>query len=573
MPSAQASPRFAGRSELRSVSLCFLVILAIAASAFAQGTAVVTNGRFTNIYVYPHSDTQSWEQHIASLRPGDAAKFSRASIDRFVETLMRQPWPTYFDSLFQYSGINPPQFFGSAEVNAGCFQAAMKDAHNGVLQADTIRSLANCHAAGLDPSPQVNLIFSPDVPVATNQLVVTSPGADMCTTTTTNAWHGGGLNVPNFTVIPTEPACTRAPTGLTQFDGFTRAFSHEIVETLSDPGGAGYGTFGSGEVGDRCENLPDAQAFTMFAGFSVARYRSDFDNNCQPQLDPPPGSTATTWIMGTGSPLIRFTGSVHTLTLRVPASRVITAAAATEVLVVIQTGGDDLRGGSNASDNANVTLHFAGGSTLTTNVNQGKNWKNGTTHSFRVNLPPHGLPVSNITGMTLSTAFGGGLSGDNWNVNKVAMIVSFPVGSATTSPPPPPVEHTWLNASGNPLIRLTGSVHDLNLSVPATDRGIAVRALRLIISTGNDDLRGGSNPGDNCTVTVHLANGRVITLNNVNNGQDWNNWTVHTVNIPIPAGGLKGGDITSIDLHTGFGGGIGGDNWNINRVQLIATLP
>lgn len=552
---------------------CLYLVLAIslAGSAVAQGTAVVTNGKFTNIYVYPNSDTQTWEQHIAPLRPGDADKFSRKSIDAFTQTLMNHPWPTYFDALFQYSGINPPQFFGSAEVNAGCFQAAMRDAHNGVLQSDTLRSLANCHSAGLDPSPQLNLILSPDVHIAQQQLLVTNPGPDMCTTSGVEGWHSGGLNVPNFSALPTESGCTPAPAGLTQFDRFTRTMSHEIAEILSDPAGMGYGTLGSNEVGDRCENLPEAQAFTTFAGFSVSRYRSDFDNNCQPQLDPPPGSVSETWILGTGSPLIRFTGSVHTLNLSVPASRAVTSAATTQVLVVIQTGDDDLRGGSNASDNANVTLHFAGGNIVTANVNAGKNWKNGTTHSFRLSLPRTAIPVSSITGITLNTDFGGGLSGDNWNVNKVAMLVSFPTGSHVSAPVTA-VVHTWLDASGNPLVRFTGSVHDKSISVPAADNGMAVQSLKLIISTGNDDLRGGYNPGDNCTVTVHLKNGQVITLNNVNNGKDLPNWTDLNVNIPLPAGGLKGGDITSINLHTGFGGGIGGDNWNVNRVQLIATL-
>jgi hypothetical protein len=557
------------KSCLASSSVFLLLSLAVIANARAQGTAVVTNGRFTNLYVYPHSDTQTWEQHIAPLRPGDAAKFSRASIDAFTQQLMSHPWPTYFDPLFQYSGINPPQFFGSAQVSAACFQAAMRDVHTGVMQPDTVRSLANCHTAGMDPSPQINLIFSPDVPVAVFQLVVTSIGGDMCTTTTTNAWHAGGLNVPNFTVIPTEPACTRAPAGLTQFDGFTRAFSHEIVETLSDPAGTGYGTFGSGEVGDLCENLPTG--FTTFAGFSLSRYKSDFDNNCQPQLDPPPGSVSETWIMGTGNPLIRFTGSTHTLNLVVPASRVVTAVRATQVLMAVQTGDDDLRGGSNASDNANVTLTFAGGSVVTTNVNTGKNWKNGTTHSFRLNLPATAPPVSSITGVSINTAFGGGLSGDNWNVNKVALLVSFPAGSPTNTPPQT-VVHTWLDSSGNPLVRFTGSVHDELLNVSAADAGMNVQSLKLIISTGNDDLRGGSNPGDNCNVLVHLANGQTITINNINGGGTLNNWTDRTVNIPIPSGGLKGGDVKSIDLHTGFGGGIGGDNWNVNRVRLIATL-
>ncbi|HEY4381083.1 MAG TPA: hypothetical protein VGN01_12110 [Acidobacteriaceae bacterium] len=103
-----SSRHFASRLVCRG--LVFLLSNAFTLGVAAQGTAVVTNGRFTNLYVYPNSDTQTWEQHIASLRPGDAAKFSRASIDAFTQQLMSHPWPTYFDPLFQYSEINPPQF-------------------------------------------------------------------------------------------------------------------------------------------------------------------------------------------------------------------------------------------------------------------------------------------------------------------------------------------------------------------------------------------------------------------------------------------------------------------------------
>ena len=58
----------------------------------------------------------------------------------------------------------------------------------------------------------------------------------------------------------------------------------------------------------------------------------------------------------------------------------------------------------------------------------------------------------------------------------------------------------------------------------------------------------------------------------MNHGQTWANWTDHDVSIPLPASGLKGGEVASVDLHTGFGGGMGGDNWNVQRVQLKATL-
>jgi hypothetical protein len=81
-------------------------------------------------------------------------------------------------------------------------------------------------------------------------------------------------------------------------------------------------------------------------------------------------------------------------------------------------------------------------------------------------------------------------------------------------------------------------------------------------------LNGGSNAGDNCDVTVDFGSGSPVTLTNVNSGQTWEGWTKHTVSIPVPSG-LKGGGITDVKLHTGFNGG---DNWNVERVQLMATL-
>src|SRR6516164_6264146 len=70
----------------------------------SAGSAVVTNGHFANVYVYPDPDRETWEQHMASLRP-DAANFSRAAIDGFTAALMSPTWPSYFDPLMQYNGI------------------------------------------------------------------------------------------------------------------------------------------------------------------------------------------------------------------------------------------------------------------------------------------------------------------------------------------------------------------------------------------------------------------------------------------------------------------------------------
>ena len=124
-------------------------------------------------------------------------------------------------------------------------------------------------------------------------------------------------------------------------------------------------------------------------------------------------------------------------------------------------------------------------------------------------------------------------------------------------------------------MRFTGSVHDETVPVPAQDVGVGILSLDLVISTGNDNLVGGGNAGDNCDVTLNLAPSSgggppaPISLTNVNQGQTWDGWSKNTVSVPIPAGGLHGGDITSVNLHTGFGGG---DNWNVQRVQLMATI-
>jgi hypothetical protein len=545
----------------------------VMASPARAGSAVVTNGKFTNIYVLPDPDKETWDQHMRKLRPGDADKFSRASIDKFTAELM-SGWPGYFDALIQYNGIHPPRFFGSAVATKKCVDAALKDRFNGVLQWDTVRSLSNCHLDGMDPSPQVNLIFSPDIKIA-KILVPIAHGGDMCAESGihTVAYHAWGLNTPNFTVLPTSMLCM--PT----FDDFTETLSHEIVETVSDPAGFGMEDFpsGTGELGDNCEksgkgnpNHLDSVTTTKFKDFMVDRYWSNFDGDCEPRMDPPDGSEATTWVLGEGSPLKRLTGDSHDLNLDVPAKRLVTDAAATQVKVYIQTGGDDLRGGNNAEDNADVALNFKGGSKITINVNRGRSWENGETHSAVLDLP-NDLKVSDITGVTIKSHFGGGLSGDNWNVDRVALIVSFPKGSKTMQPAPT-IVHDWLNASSNPLIRFTGNAHVLTEPVAAADVGKEIRALDIIISTGNDDLRGGSNAGDNCDVTIELASGKPIVLTNVNRGGNWKNWTSHRVSIPIPKGGLKGGDVKSVKLTTGFGGGIGGDNWNVNQVELKATL-
>ena len=83
---------------------------------------------------------------------------------------------------------------------------------------------------------------------------------------------------------------------------------------------------------------------------------------------------------------------------------------------------------------------------------------------------------------------------------------------------------------------------------------------------------GEANLAITVTSSDRLTNGSSITVNNVNHGGTGLIWTDHTVPIRVPPAGLRGGDVKRVTLHTGFGGGIGGDNWNVQRIRLDATL-
>jgi hypothetical protein len=135
-----------------------------------------------------------------------------------------------------------------------------------------------------------------------------------------------------------------------------------------------------------------------------------------------------------------------------------------------------------------------------------------------------------------------------------------------------PIVHHWLEASGNPVVQFSSSIHEWSGSVPIQDSGIRVLSITLNITTGNAALKGGPRPGDNCTVNVFFPNGNSIKLQNVNNSGTWVTGSTHSVIIPIPSGGLRGGDIRSVQLLTAFPAGIGSPVWDVQRVELQATL-
>lgn len=248
----------------------------------------------------------------------------------------------------------------------------------------------------------------------------------------------------------------------------------------------------------------------------------------------------------------------------------------------IQTGNDDLRGQGN---DLNVEIYLANGAVqFAKNVNHGQNWPNHSLNKVVIPLSqavaPNQIktirlihlaqagynPPSTSAAAASATPVGPALapiyaaegikSEDNWDM---AEFQASGAGSNVTVP---------IASSG--LHRFTGTnpSFDINARPDITCPGPNdVTALDFRFRTGNDDLRGGS---DNLDITIFadtLTQGEA----NVNHSQGWANGSIHAVTLtlqrPVPMSQIR-----KIFLETSFGGGSGGDNWNMDSVDIGAIV-
>jgi hypothetical protein len=86
----------------------------------------------------------------------------------------------------------------------------------------------------------------------------------------------------------------------------------------------------------------------------------------------------------------------------------------------------------------------------------------------------------------------------------------------------------------------------------------------LKLRTGGDDLRGGN---DNVNVVLTLSDGRTFRFDRVNNGQRWMGGSTEWVALSLPST-VNPSSVTRVRLETTFGGGIGGDNWNLDELRM-----
>ena len=94
-----------------------------------------------------------------------------------------------------------------------------------------------------------------------------------------------------------------------------------------------------------------------------------------------------------------------------------------------------------------------------------------------------------------------------------------------------------------------------------------VKEILLEIRTGGDDLRGGN---DNVGVAVRIKGKPEQKFPNINKSARWIGNYTETVSLKLTAP-VKKEDIQSIFFSTSFGGGIGGDNWNMDWVKVMVN--
>ncbi len=207
-----------------------------------------------------------------------------------------------------------------------------------------------------------------------------------------------------------------------------------------------------------------------------------------------------------------------------------------ELDLTLHLGADDLRGGG---DNLDLRIDLVDGSRRhAPNINAGRRWEGGHWPRAYVQLDP-ALPRDSITAVTLTATVGGGLAGDNVDLERVLVEARVDDGLEQV-------------AVGGPA-RLTASAPSLTIPVGGTS------TLVLKIDTGDDDLRGGN---DNLTVAVHRTDGTDLTFANVNAGMPWRSGSLHEV--PLDLGpGVGPDDLTAITLTAQLSGGWNGDNWDL----------
>jgi hypothetical protein len=148
-----------------------------------------------------------------------------------------------------------------------------------------------------------------------------------------------------------------------------------------------------------------------------------------------------------GSPLTRLTGSAPTATFATPHCGPPPPPTFDQITFGVVTGGDDLRGDSDAT--ATITVMGLPPQTVTLKAQGDPSWDNNSTHTRMFTLSS-AQPLSAFVNVTITLTSHNGFieTDDNWNIQTINVTLTSSGGGGSAC---------LLSGAGNPFVRLTGS--------------------------------------------------------------------------------------------------------------------
>ena len=249
--------------------------------------------------------------------------------------------------------------------------------------------------------------------------------------------------------------------------------------------------------------------------------------------------------------------------------------------------GDDNLDHRDFQKNVDVRITIAGKPDLfLENVNKGENWPNNSVRRFLSPLPD-GIAVTDIKTIAVirGNAKGSwnnvdGAMADNWNLGKLTVVANisengsmkrYVLADLKGAGRVPLYRFIYENRSPCSYCGDTFNYtfpHIYTSTIPPTATARTNAKLSFTIGTGGDNLEGGND--NNVDITIRMRNSpQVYVLRNINAKRKWNNFTETSRVIEIMnSATMDFNDIKEVEVrHTG-GGGIGADNWDVDKIFI-----
>lgn len=278
----------------------------------------------------------------------------------------------------------------------------------------------------------------------------------------------------------------------------------------------------------------------------------------------------------------------YSLTLIFALLCAVTAIAQNKIEIEFKTGEDDLRGIGTTEFSPDIKLLFVNKAEIIKRaINGNATWPKNSIRKIAIPLDTS-IVIADLLAMELTRKHSNAnvpatKSPDNWDIDRIIVTATFKkdgkatqyelLNSENTRPKLTPWRMTYDNSETpkrfdfrrNPTI-ISGNGW-IDKFPPPQKSGIAVT-----LGVGGDDLRGGS---DNAKVVITFKNSsQKLVFNNINKGQSWGNFSEHQFisNQVNSIANVTINDIKAVELwHTG-GGGMGADNWDIDKVVISITI-